>query len=145
MPSKDAADTKEHPASGLAISAVVFILMTLVAFLFVYLNTPREVPLTWDGGEWSGLLAVNCNAPTIVEFEDKIYMFYSVITENTIGDAADDEWAGKQALRDIMYVVFDGATFSSPAWLTTPNDEISVNGSFSFSKASCTLCFPNGT
>ncbi|MEM2999147.1 MAG: hypothetical protein QXV09_00475 [Candidatus Bathyarchaeia archaeon] len=131
MQNAAAADAKNRPASRLAVSAVVFILVTLVAFLFVYLNTPREVPLTWDGGEWSRLLAVNCNAPTIVEFENKIYMFYSVITENAVGNtAADEEWAGKQALKDIMYVVFDGATFSSPAWLTTPNDEISVNGSF---------------
>ncbi|MEM2108472.1 MAG: hypothetical protein QXL10_04215 [Candidatus Bathyarchaeia archaeon] len=126
-----AADKKERPtAFGLATIAVVFILVTLVALSFVYLNTPREVPLTWDEGEWSRLLAVNCNAPTIIEFEDKIYMFYSVITENSLGNAATDGSAEKPALKDIMYVVFDGATFSSPSWLTTPNDDISANGSF---------------
>ncbi|MEJ5328156.1 MAG: hypothetical protein WHU54_07925 [Candidatus Bathyarchaeia archaeon] len=130
MQSDAAADKKEHPESKLAVSATVFILVTFAAFLFVYLNTPREVPLTWDEGEWGKLLAVNCNAPTVVEFEDKIYMFYSVITENALGGVANETSAGDNALTDIMYVVFDGAKFSSPAWLTTPGDKISVNGSF---------------
>ena len=78
MKGSEAVGRKEHRAPKLGVFVIVFVVVALIAFLAVYLNTPREVSLVWDDGEWSELLAVNCNEPAIVEFEDKIYMFYSV-------------------------------------------------------------------
>ncbi len=131
MENGEAAGRMECGALKRGTFVIMFAAVALIAFLVVYLNTPREVPLFWDDGEWSGLLAVSCNAPTIVEFEDKIYMFYSVITENTISNNDDVvEWPREHILTDIMYIVFDGTNFSDPVPLTSASDHVSVTGNF---------------
>jgi hypothetical protein len=131
MNSEESVGQKEYRAPKLSVFAIVFIAVTLVAFLVVYLNTPREASPAWDDGKWSEPLAVNCNEPSIVEFGDKIYMFYSVITENTINNDDDFVIAPQEhILTDVMYLVFDGTNFSELIPLTSASDKVSITGKF---------------
>jgi len=130
MTIEEGTSQKKHRVLKLSIFAVILAAVVLAASLFVNLNCSVPFSPDWDGGKWSEPLLVNCNAPSIVEFKDKIYMFYSVITENTIGD--DDVVAGpkEHVLFDVLYRVFDGTNFSEPVYLSSPTDKVSVRGSY---------------
>jgi hypothetical protein len=129
MTIEEGASPKKRRVLKISVFAVSLALIVLGAFFLVNQNL-EPFSLNWDGGEWSEPLVVNCNSPSIVEFQGKIYMFYSVVTENTIGD--DDVVIGPQEhlLYDVLYRVFDGTNFSEPIALSSPTDKVSVSGRY---------------
>ena len=130
MTIEEGTNQKNHRVLKIGIFAVSLAAIVLSAFFLVNPKYSEPFSLTWDGGEWSDPLAVNCNSPSIVEFKSKLYMFYSVVTENTIGD--DDVVIKPQEhlLYDVLYRVFDGTNFSEPITLSSPTDKISVSGRY---------------
>jgi len=102
--------------------------------LLLYLNSNgslfNSASLYWDGGAWSQPLQVNSNEPTVLEFRGKIYMFYSVITENTMDNDDMVLFPKEHILTDVLYRVFDGSNFTEAFPLSSPTDKVSVSGKY---------------
>ena len=128
---------KKRPRLVLLCGAVVAILLgaSIVGYAVLLLQKSDSflqfsTSSNWEGGTWSQPLTVSGNPPAVVEFQGKLYMFYSVVTENTIG--SDDVVVAPQEhlLYDVLYRVFDGKNFSTPVELSSPTDKISVSGRY---------------
>jgi len=124
---------------NVAVLGVALVAILLGASLVAYaawqiqrpdFSFPGSASPNWEGGTWNNPLTVSSNAPSIVEFQGKIYMFYSLVTENTIGE--DDVVISPQEhlLFDVLYRVFDGKNFTEPVALSSPTDKVSVTGRY---------------
>jgi len=131
MTSEEPSSQRKQRTAKIGFFVVVLVAMVSTAYVLFYLNASSLISPYWDDGKWSEPMVVNCNEPSIVEFGDKIYMFYSVITENTISNY-DDIVIGpaEHILTDILYRVFDGENFSEPIPLTSTSDKVSVTGNY---------------
>src|SRR3990172_6601004 len=79
--------SKRNAVMVLVVGIAIVVLAASWLVQLDYQN-PFQAPASpyWNGGEWSDPLDVSMNQPAIVEFQGKLFMFFSVVTENTIGD-----------------------------------------------------------
>jgi hypothetical protein len=64
-----------------------------------------------------------------VEYDGKLFMFYSTVTKDTINED-DAIGPGEYQLWDIFYRTYDGLHYSKETALTSPTDEVRVHADF---------------
>ena len=111
-----------------AVAAVVLVAVVLLASWLVYVNYSVASSPFWEGGQWSKTQTVNFGWPSPVEFQGKLYMFYSSITKDTNTYTSDALKPSEYFLYDTFYRMFDGENFSDAVAVSNPTDEVSTQG-----------------
>jgi hypothetical protein len=107
---------------GLAIFSVSMITVFCVPRWF-------EISQNWDGGRWSESQTLPFHSGEVVEYDDKLFIFYSTVTKDTINED-DAIGPGEYQLWDIFYRTYDGLNYSKEVPLTSPTDEVGVHADF---------------
>ena len=108
--------------------AAFLVVIAVMASLLVCLNFLGESSRSWEDGQWSPMQTVNFGWPSPVEFQGKLFMFYSAVTKDTYDYKDDMIEPGEYVLHDVFYRTFDGNNFSDTVALSNPVDEVSTEG-----------------
>jgi hypothetical protein len=116
---------KKIVLAAVAVSLAVVVLLASLAYLHFFDASPF-----WEGGKWSDRQTQNFGWPQPVEFQGKLYMFYSAITKDTNTYTSDALQPSEYFLYDTFYRTFDGENFSDAVAVSAPTDEVSTQGGY---------------